>query len=78
MLSQTQILPLMLLFCVSDSIYPEVSAAEIRFIKCVSEFLYFCTTHLSSSFWYSPLAFIFASVLLAAAARSLPFANTMP
>ena len=28
MLSQTQILPFKLLFCVSDSIYPEVSAAE--------------------------------------------------
>ena len=28
MSSQTQILPFTLLFCVSDTIYPEVSAAE--------------------------------------------------
>ena len=28
MLSQAQILPFALLFCVSDTIYPEVSAAE--------------------------------------------------
>ena len=34
--SQTQILPFALLFCVSNSIYPEVSAAELGSLKCCS------------------------------------------